>query len=169
MPVTTRLWVSAIVLIFDLVALAVVYDTLLRIWLRLAHGRPRLDWKTFPTLVGQRFEATFSPGRSIHMTGPAKVELTCVEQAVDTTGSQSTIACYGIYTASQTIAPPADGRRVKTLDISVEVPREAPGTNLSASPSKVVFWRLTVVAPVLGPDVSAAFLVPIYAAPPTSS
>ncbi len=169
MPVTTRLWVSAIVLIFDLLALAVVYDTVLRIWLRLTHGRPRLTWKRIPVKVGERFEATFSPGHAIHMTGPAQVELTCVDQVPENSGGQLTTVCYGTSAARQTIAPPADGRRVATLEISLDVPADLPGTRLSAPPAEVRFWRLTVIAPVLGPDVSAAFLVPIYAAADAAS
>jgi hypothetical protein len=161
MAASTRLWVGAIVVLVDLVALAIIVATLLSIWQRIVHGRPSLLWKRFPTRVGERLEATFSPGRSIHQTGPAEVELTCVEQG-DAGGGR--IVCYGLSTIRQSILPPMDGRRVKTLEISLDVPAGLPGTRLSASPAEVRFWRLTVKAPVLGPDVSAAFLVPIYAA-----
>ncbi len=169
MPITTRLWVSGIVLVFDLLALAVVYDTVLRIWMRLVHGRPRLIWKRIPTIVGERFEATFSPGHAIRMTGPARVELTCVEQSEENGASQRSVVCDGVYSAQQTIPPPADGRRVATLEIDLAIPAGLPGTRLSASPAKIRFWRLTVIAPVLGPDVSAAFLVPIYGASDAAS
>jgi hypothetical protein len=166
MPGSRRLWVGAIVILVDLVALAIIVAALLSIWQRIAHGRPSLSWKTFPARVGEHFEATFSPGRSIHLTGAAEVELTCVEQD-DAGGGR--IVCYGLSTTRQSIPPPADGRRVKTLEIALDVPAGLPGTRLSAPPSEVRFWRLTVKAPVPGPDVSAAFLVPIYAAPGSSS
>jgi len=166
MAASTRLWVGAIVVLVDLVALAIIVAALLSIWQRIVHGRAHLSWKRFPARVGERFEATFSPGRSIHLTGPAEAELTCVEQSDEGGGR---VVCYGLSTTRQSIPPPADGRRVKTLEISLDVPAGLPGTRLSAPPSEIRFWRLEVTAPIQGPDVSAAFLVPIYASPGSSS
>ena len=166
MPGKTRLWVGAIVVLVDLVALLIIVAALLSIWQRLVHGRPSLLWKKFPSRVGERFEASFSPGRSIHLTGAAQVELTCVEQA---NAGGGRVVCYGLSTTRQSIPAPADGRPVKTLEISLDVPAGLPGTRLSAPPSQVRFWRMKITAPVRGPDVSAAFLVPIYAAPGSSS
>jgi hypothetical protein len=112
--------------------------------------------------TGDRFEAAFASGRRLHVTGPVRATLRCVEQVVEDGGNSNPEAHpYAIYAHSQTYEPP--DARLSAFDVSFDVPGNVPGTDLSGD--KPTYWLLEIRAPLHGPDFSTQFLIPIYARP----
>ncbi len=153
--------VTIVLVVFDALGLLLFASILAAIVQRVRAGSPRLLWRKFPVFTGERFEASFLSGRPLHVTGPVRATLRCVEQVNENANGREEARPYAIYAHSQTFGPP--GSRLSSLDVSFEVPPSAPGTDLVKG--EPTYWLLEVRAPLAGPDFSAQFLVPIYARP----
>ncbi len=151
--------VTIVLVVFDALGLAIIVSILAGIFQRLRAGSPRLSWRKFPFFTGERFEATFLSGRALHVTGPVRATLRCVEQVNEQANGREEAHPYAIYAHSQTVEPP--GAVLSSFDVSFDVPESVPGTDLVKS--EPTCWLLEVRAPLAGPDFSAQFLVPIYA------
>lgn len=163
---TGRAIVSVILVVFDLLALAILYDSFQKILQKIRIGTPRLEWQKFPFFTGSRFDAVFRAGRAMRATGPPQVTLRRVEQrsfserrgGATASGMRATEA----WSAKKTIAA-LGAESVTSFPISFDIPEGEPGTDLSRD--DCVYWQVAVAVPVTGPDVEAVFLVPIYARP----
>jgi hypothetical protein len=154
--------VTIILVVFDALAVLMIASIFLAIVQRVRAGAPRLSWTKFPFFTGDRFEAAFASGRRLHVTGPVRATLRCVEQVVEDGGNSNPEAHpYAIYAHSQTYEPP--DARLSAFDVSFDVPGNVPGTDLSGD--KPTYWLLEIRAPLHGPDFSTQFLIPIYARP----
>ncbi|HKA38078.1 MAG TPA: hypothetical protein VKH43_14730 [Thermoanaerobaculia bacterium] len=151
--------VTIVVGLFDLIGLLVIGSIVFTIFQRLRTGAPRLSWRKFPFFTGGRFDARFTPGRALRVTGPVRAILRCVEQATEKDSQgRPEVHPYAIYAQSKTIDAP-DGR-LRPFDLSFEIPATVPGTDLSTQESTC--WLLEIRAPLAGPDFSTQFLLPIY-------
>lgn len=168
-----RVIVSIVLGVFDLVALAVLYDTLRKMVQAVRVGTPRLAWRNFPSFTGGRFEAVFQTTRAMRPTGPPRVTLRRIEQRLD--GASETadesprertasagMRAYEAWSAAQTLSDFAQGT-MTSFPIAIEVPADQPGTDLSKD--ECTYWQVAVSVPVTGPDLEAVFLVPIYERP----
>ncbi len=151
--------VTIVLVVFDALALLMLGTLLLAVLQRIRAGSPRLSWAKFPFFVGDRFEASFVCGRPLHVTGPVRATLRCVEQTLgEDSSGRPEVHPYAIYARSETFEPPQ--ARLTAFDVRFDVPGTVPGTDLSKQES--TYWLLEVRAPLEGPDFSTQFLVPIY-------
>jgi len=152
--------VTVILVVFDALGLLMIGSILVGIVQRIRAGSPRLSWKRFPFFTGDRFEATFTSGRALHVAGPVRATLRCVTQVVEEDSrDHPEVHPYAIYAHSRTVEPP-DGR-LTSFEVSFDLPAGVPGTDLTKKES--TYWLLEVRAPLTGPDFSSQFLIPIYA------
>jgi hypothetical protein len=111
--------VTVILVVFDALALLMIASILLTIVRRVRAGSPRLSWTKFPFFTGDRFDASFTSGRPLAVTGPARATLRCVEQVVEDGGNGRREAHpYAIYAHSQTFEPPAGRLSSKSVLLS---------------------------------------------------
>lgn len=160
-----RIVVFLVVGLFDLIALAVLYDTLQKMVQVVRVGTPRLAWRTFPFFTGGRFEAVFQTTRAMRPNGPPKVTLRRIEQrsGLESGGNRTAgMQSFEVWSSEQTLPAFAQGT-MTSFPIAVDVPADQRGTDLSES--ECTYWQLVVGVPVAGPDVEAVFLVPIYDRP----
>ena len=157
--------VTIVLVVFDALGVLMIVSILVAIVQRIRAGSPRLSWKKFPFFTGERFEASFLSGRPLHVTGPVRATLRCVEQVNEEANGRKEAHPYAIYAHSQTVEPP--GARFSSWDVSFDVPPSVPGADLTKS--EPIYWLLEVRAPLTGPDFSTQFLVPIYARPSSRS
>lgn len=151
--------VTIVVGLFDLIGLLVIGSIVVAIFQRVRAGVPRLSWRKFPFFTGGRFEARFTPGRALRITGPVRAILRCVEQTMEKDSQgRPEVHPYAIYAQAKTIES-QDGR-LRPFDISFEIPASVAGSHLSIQESTC--WLLEIRAPLAGPDFSTQFLLPIY-------
>lgn len=157
--------VGIVVGLFDLVALAVLVDSIRKAVQAVRVGTTRLVWRRFPFFTGGRFEAVFQTARPMRPTGPPQATLRRIEQRNDVDSAPGRAAgmhAYEAWSSTTTLAALA-GEPVASLPIGIDVPAAQPGTDLSKD--ECTYWQLLVSVPVAGPDVEATFLVPIYERP----
>ena len=149
-----------IILVFDLFALLILYDSIQKIVQSLRCVRAQMRWLTFPTFVGGRLEGTLLLRSALRVNGPVKATLRCVkdEHEMSSEGGVSSLEPFAIYRQIQEIPPP--GERLDTLSVTFDVPPDLPGTELDRE--EATYWQVAFEIPVLGPDVEAVFLAPIY-------
>jgi hypothetical protein len=153
-----------IVLLIDLFGLVILLDSLRALvqWLRFR--QPVVAWKTFPAFLGERLEATVRFPRALHVNGPARATLRCVQDewtarpAAEGESPQRQLEPYAIHTEEHEVPVPAG--RLDRLDLVLDVPNGFPGTNLMKE--EAVYWQLLLQVPTPGPDFEAVFLVPVY-------
>jgi len=151
---------KAIVILFDLFALLILYDSIQKIVQSLRRVRAQVRWLTFPTFVGGRLEGTLLLRRGLRVSGPVRATLRCVQDAHERGSGKggNTIEAFSIYRQVQEIPP--SGETLETLSVSFDVPPDLPGTNLGRE--EAVYWQVAFVVPVAGPDVEVVFLAPVY-------
>ncbi|MCA1612492.1 MAG: hypothetical protein LC780_16950 [Acidobacteria bacterium] len=172
MDAGARVIVSLVLGVFDLVAILVLYDTLRKMVQAVRVGIPRLAWGTFPSFTGGRFEAVFQTTRAMRPTGPPQVTLRRIEQRAEDASADADVPrgpaaaaalrAFEAWSAAQTLPAFAQGT-MTSFPIAMEVPADQPGTDLSQD--ECTYWQLAVSVPVVGPDLEAVFLVPIYERP----
>ena len=150
------------IVVIDLFALLIVYDSLQKVWQGLRYARPRILWLTFPAFTGSRLEASFRSRRRLHATGPVRVTLRCVEDSwvERPNNSPSQLEPIQIYQQVTEIPLTDDQAWIDSVRIDLAIPADLPGTDLSKE--EAVYWQLLVQVPVLGPDFEAVFLAPVY-------
>ncbi|MEO8189280.1 MAG: hypothetical protein ABI682_02975 [Acidobacteriota bacterium] len=185
MAAGARVIVSLVLGLFDLVAVLVLYDTLRRMVQAVRVGTPRLAWRSFPSFTGGRFEAVFQTTRAMRPNGPPSVTLRRIEQRLNDASADTAdtadaddagdsenaehvpaaaaaMRAYEAWSATQTFPAFAQGT-MTSFPITMDVPVDQPGTDLSKD--QCTYWQLAVSVPVVGPDLEAVFLVPIYERP----
>ncbi len=179
MAAGARVIVSLVLGLFDLVAVLVLYDTLRKMVQAVRVGTPRLAWRSFPSFTGGRFEAVFQTTRAMRPNGPPSVTLRRIEQRLNDTSADAgdtesaedvargpaaaaAMRAYEAWSATQSLPAFAQGT-MTSFPITMDVPASQPGTDLSKD--QCTYWQLAVSVPVVGPDLEAVFLVPIYERP----
>ena len=160
---TSGQWVFRIIIIvLDLFALLIVYDSVQKLWQGIRYSRPRIVWLTFPAFTGSRLEASFRSRRRLHVTGPVRVTLRCVKDSWTErpNNAPSQLEPFRIYEQVTEIPLAEDQAWIDTLRIDLALPEDLPGTDLSKD--EAVYWQLLVHVPVLGPDFETVFLAPVY-------
>jgi hypothetical protein len=160
--VSSQTFLVILVLVFDLVGVLILFDSLLKIlhWLR--HPRTRMRWTTFPAFLGGRLEGIFTVRPGQHVMTSIQVRLRCVrdEWAEHTTpeGTKRALEPYVIYEQSFELLPPGD--TLSELPLGFDLPTDLPGTDLGKD--EATYWQVALRIPVTGPDVEAVFLAPVY-------
>jgi hypothetical protein len=151
-----------VIVVLDLFALLIIYDSLQKLWQGLRYARPRILWLTFPAFTGSRLEASFRSRRRLHVTGPVRVTLRCVEDGwrERPNNEPSQLEPFQIYEQVTEIPLAEDQAWIDSLRIDVAIPEDLPGTDLSKD--EAVYWQLLAQVPVLGPDFESVFLAPVY-------
>ena len=157
-----RVVVAIVLCLFDLVALAVLVELVRRVVQSARVGSTKLVWRKMPFFTGDRFEAVFQTSRTMRPTGPPVVTLRRIEQRNDVEpreGVAPGLHAYEAWSSQKTLPEFAEGT-MTSFPGAIDVPASQKGTDLSTR--ECTYWQLTVRVPVPGPDVEAAFLVPIY-------
>lgn len=155
-----------LIIVFDLFALLIVYDSVHRLWQWLRYARPHIVWLTFPAFTGSRLEASFRSRRRLYLAGPPRVTLRCVrdvwkQRPAPKRGTPtSQLEPEQIYEQVVEIPLAENQEWLDTFRVDLAIPADVPGTDLSKE--EAVYWQLVVEVPVLGPDFSVAFLAPVY-------
>lgn len=149
---------KVIVAVFDLFGLLIVYDSLQKIlqWVRVR--QPVVIWSQVPSFLGERLEGRIAFARRVAARGPARVTLRCVEDDwTSGPNQQRELQSFTVYQEVQEAPLSGDS---DVLDFGFDLPRQGQGTNLAKV--EAVYWQVAVSVPVLGPDLEAVFLAPVY-------
>ncbi len=151
-----------VIIVLDLFALLIVYDTVQKLWQALRHAGPRIVWLQFPAFTGTRLKASFHSRRRLYPTGPVRVTLRCVEDSwVERPSNRpSQLEPVQVYEQVTEIPLADDQAWIDSVRIDLAIPDDLPGTDLGKD--EAVYWQLLVQVPVLGPDFEAVFLAPVY-------
>lgn len=152
-----------IISIFDLFGLLILYDSVQKIvqWIRVRH--PVVIWSKVPAFLGERLEGRIAFARRVAAQGPAKLTLRRVEDdwvdrpASDDSGGTRELQPFAVYEQKQEFPLSGDS---DVVDFAFNLPRGCPGTDLAKE--EAVYWQILVSVPVVGPDLEAVFLAPVY-------
>ena len=146
-----------IVLFFDFLGLAILWDSLHKIWQWLRHPRPTMRWMTFPAFLGDRLLGVFVSRPALRVQGPVKATLRVVRDE----GFEAAPEPFILYEQVQEFLNAGD--LLSELPLSFDLPRDLPGTDLDAeSPT---YWQVLLQAPAAGPDFEIIYLAPVYKGP----
>ena len=127
------LLLRGIVLLFDLLGLAILYDGLHQLWQRLRFACPTIRWITFPAFTGGKLEAIVT-SRRLRPTGPARAILRFVRDEVvrkQDGGGRPVETLEPFVHFEQTREVPA-GDDLTALPLSFDVPADLPSTDLGS-------------------------------------
>ncbi len=150
-----------IISIFDLLGLLILYDSVQKIvqWIRVR--QPVVIWSQVPTFLGDRLEGRIAFARRVTAQGPAKVTLRRVEDdwVERQSGKHQTreLEPFAVYQEEQEVPLSGDS---DVVDFGFDLPSNQQGTDLGKD--KAVYWQVLVSVPVVGPDLEAVFLAPVY-------
>jgi hypothetical protein len=149
---------KVIITVLDLLGLLIVYDSFQKIlqWLRVR--QPVVIWSRLPAFLGERLEGRIAFPRRVAAQGPAKVALRCVQDDwASGANEQRELQSFTVYQEVREVPLSGDS---DVLDIGFDLPMQGQGTNLTKA--EAVYWQVVVSVPVLGPDLEAVFLAPVY-------
>lgn len=150
-----------VVAIFDLFGVLILIDTVQKIvqWLRV--GQPVVIWSQVPAFLGERLEGRIAFSRSVAAQGPARVTLRRVEDewVERQSGKHRTreLQPFAVYKDEQEVPLSGDS---DVFDFAFDLPQFQTGTDLSKP--EAVYWQVLISVPVVGPDLEAVFLAPVY-------
>ncbi|HWM91278.1 MAG TPA: hypothetical protein VN493_10965 [Thermoanaerobaculia bacterium] len=156
-------WIfRGILILLDLFALLIVYDTLYKTYQVVRFRGPVVIWEEIPVFLGQALRGRIAFPRDVRATAPLRLTLRCVRDELVThttpTGPQHRIEPYAIYRETREIPLPGEpGSPLEHVDFSFDVPNDLPGTELNK-----VYWQVVADVPLPGPDLDAVFLAPVY-------
>jgi hypothetical protein len=148
-----------IVIVFDLLGLLILYDSLRAMVQAARRVRPTLRWITFPAFTGGRLEGVFTLRPALRGQGPVRATLRCVQDE-RTQGSSEDVSSIEPFTVyEQKLEIPASGK-IGELPLGFDVPPDLPGTRLGRE--EAIYWQVALQIPIAGPDFETVFLAPIY-------
>lgn len=158
-------WVfRAIIIVLDLFALLIVYDSLQQLYQWLRFRKPVVIWETLPAFLGGELRGRVAFARGVRAAGPPRLTLRCVrDEWVEGSGKNPTRQLEPQAVYRQTIEVPLPGPPDAPLDVvdfAFDVPSDLPGTDLSRS--EAVYWQVLVDVPIAGPNLETVFLAPVY-------
>ncbi|HVG09565.1 MAG TPA: hypothetical protein VNM67_17825 [Thermoanaerobaculia bacterium] len=153
--------IHAILVVLDLVALLVLYNTLHRAFQSVRFRTPVVIWEEIPVFPGNLLQGRIAFPRDLRAMGPTRLSLRCVRDEKVSEGGPANHQPCAIYQEIRKIPLPGEpGEPLDVLSFSFKVPGDMPGTNLVKN--EPVYWQVVLSVPVSGPDLEAAFLAPIY-------
>ena len=155
-------WIfRAVVILFDLFGLLILYDSFQKLYQWLRFRRPVVIWETLPAFLGSQLRGRVAFARAVRAAGPPRLTLRCVRDEWIESGMgknrRKQLEPRSIY--RQTIEIPLSGP-LDAVDFAFDVPSDLPGTDLSLS--EAVYWQVLVDIPLPGPNVETVFLAPVY-------
>ena len=155
-------WIfRAVILLFDLLGLLILYDSFQKLYQWLRFRRPVVIWETLPAFLGSQLRGRVAFARGVRAAGSPRLTLRCVrdEWVESGTGKNRSkrLEPQAIY--RQTIEIPLSGS-LDALDFAFDVPSDLPGTNVSLD--EAVYWQVLVDIPLPGPNFETVFLAPVY-------
>jgi hypothetical protein len=155
------LLLKGIVVVFDLLGLLILYDSIHQLVQALRHVRASVRWTTLPAFLGGQLQGTLFLRPAVHVHGPVRATLRCVqdEEGPADPGNIAPFQPYVVY--EQTCTIPAPTEKLQELPLDFGVPKDLPGTNLRRQ--KAIYWQVALEIPLVGPDFETVFLAPIYA------
>jgi hypothetical protein len=159
-------WIfRAIILVFDLFGLLIVYDSLQQLYQWLRFRKPVVIWETLPAFLGDSLRGRVAFARGVRAAGPPRLTLRCVrDEWVERQSGETTrreLEPSSIYRQTQEFPlPGAPGEPLDFVDFDFDVPQGLPGTDLGKA--EAVYWQIQVIVPLFGPDLETVFLAPVY-------
>lgn len=155
---------KAIVAVFDLLGLVVLYDSFQKIYQWLRFRRPVVIWETLPAFLDERLAGRIAFARRVRATDPPKLTLRCVRDEWIDVGSgkdhRRELHPHAIYCQTREIPlPGTPGEPLDAIDFSFELPA---GNGTDLTKDEAVYWQLLVDVPLPGPNLEAVFLAPVY-------
>jgi len=154
------LWI--VIAVFDLIALVLLYFTLLRVWRALRAGRRFLRWQGVPVRPGGTFAARFESSRNLGAGVQAEVTLRCLRDCADNRriGDEPAADAEEIWAEAKSVPIHARPEGGSWAQLSFAVPVRARGTDSYAA--RPIRWVVRVRVPTAGPDFETSFPAPIY-------
>jgi len=148
-----------IVIVFDLLGLLILYDSLRALVQAARRVRPSMRWITFPAFTGERLEGVLTVRPALRAQGPVLATLRCVrdEQGGESSSEGVSLEPFAVY--EQKLEIPASGK-IGELPLGFDVPPDLPGTNLGRQ--EAIYWQVALQIPIAGPDFETVFLAPVY-------
>lgn len=155
---------KGIVSLFDLIGLAVLYDSFQKLYQWLRFRRPVMIWGTFPAFLDERLEGRIAFARGVRAAGPPKLTLRCVRDEWTDVGTgddhRRELQPHSVYRQTQEIPlPGAPGEPLDAIDFSFDLPA---GNGTDLTKDEAVYWQVVVNVPLPGPNFEAVFLAPVY-------
>jgi hypothetical protein len=156
--------VRAIVVVFDLILLAVWWETARRVGKAFKFGGSRIEFAQFPYRPGQPVIVRWRPADGIVQARRGSFTLRGVTEWVEHRGSGKNRSAHLVqeefWRATWHLDEPYWFRRGDAVEWQFDLPADAPTTQLSAD--KPVFWEFEVKLDLPGLDFEEVYLVPVY-------
>lgn len=154
-----RSYAALLVLLFPLVGLFLVGQSLL-LRLREAKFRNlRLTFSTLPGVVGGHLGGRMESAFLLPAGSPVSLVLSCVRSYVG--GGDNRSRWENVLWQAKQTAVPYVGGSGSYLPVDLAIPYDARATDAS-NPGDEIFWRLTATAALPGLDFRATFRVPVF-------
>jgi hypothetical protein len=157
--------VKIVVVVFDLVALAVLYSAVYQLFQYFKYGQSRLHFARFPFRPGRHIEGGLELSRKVSAAPSISLTLRYIEEVTETTGSgknrSSQQVLYCLHEVKQELsASQFDLEGRGEIPISIRLPEGNFANRLIETPRR--YWELEVKAETPGIDYDAKFLLPVY-------
>lgn len=159
-------WVVEVVtVVFDLVLLAVWWQTVVIVGRALKFGASRLRFVRFPYRVDEPIDIAWQPASGIGRANGGSFTLRCVKEWFEVTGSGSNqtrkLVHEEQWLGAWLLDHAHEFRPGEQVDLRFRPPGGLPATQLAAE--LPVFWEFEVILELPGFDFEETYLVPVYA------
>jgi hypothetical protein len=155
---------GVVALLFDLVALALVWRALYLVARLMRYGRGAVWFTRFPFRLGEAVELLVPAPTGITAAAELTATLRCVQERVEVRGTGKgrsvVVVCYELLAPPTAVTLTTDGRGRPAFRVTAHIPPDAPPTALGEHPPR--YWELDLAAARPGVDYGARFLVPVY-------
>jgi hypothetical protein len=155
--------VKMITVLFDTILLTMAFFLIRRVLIALKYGVSRLEYPTFPVVIGRPVELTWFPPARLKNIRKIIFVLRCVEERCegDRNGEFSELIHEQLWAATRMTKGPVLCSSAYPVSLSFDLSLTAIGTNL-ADKLRITFWELEVIADAAGLNYQERYLVPIY-------
>ena len=148
-------------LLFDLVALGVLWQAGVLLARRRRYGATAVRFARFPFHVGGDVRVALPRAGHLAALPRLKATLRCVQERYEQRGTGKERSTQVVYYALWSRTIDVEPSRRGDFEMVFELPGDVPSTELSARPAR--FWELELASgEVPGADYSATFLLPVY-------
>jgi|CXWL01.1.fsa_nt_gi hypothetical protein len=153
------------IVLFDLIALAVLFGAIYALFQYFKYGKSRLHFARFPFRPGRSLEAGLEANRRLLAADRIAITLRYIEEVIEVTGTgknrSSRQVLYGLHEVKQELDTRMfQGGSIAEIPIRLRLPEGDYATRLLETPRR--YWELEVKAETPGIDYVARFLVPVY-------
>jgi hypothetical protein len=156
--------VKAIVGLFDLILLFVIWQVAIVVGRTLKFGASRIEFVRFPFRPGQTVGLHWIVPTGVSRMRKGVFTLRCVEEWYETRGTGNdrsrTLVQEQVWGATGFVTDPRSLLAGKAEELQFDLPADARSTSLSGD--KTVFWELAVELDLAGLDFKERYLVPVY-------